>query len=151
MNHLNKIQTDIEKFGSENNQEMAFLFQSLKHSLKTALKQAQKFNFDRCKPSIKHSINLSRLLHRNLSSAPAPSIIGHLDDPFAYIDETLRGSLTLALAEDFEELILLVGEIEKSVGNLLKPVKSIRPYSNDYIEVRATNPFKKTHHHQHME
>ena len=108
MHYISKIKTDIEKFGSENNQEMEFLFQSLRHSLKTALKQARNLNLKRCTPSTKHSINLSRLLYRNLSSVPVPSIISHLDDLFAYIEETLQGNLKLPITEDFEEFYTIL-------------------------------------------
>ena len=114
MYYISKLKTDIEKFGSEKNQEMAFLFQSLTHSLKTARKQAKNLNLARCTPSTKHAINLSRLLYTNLSSVPVPSIVSHLDDLFAYIEETLQSNLKLPFAEDFEELIVLVEELEKA-------------------------------------
>jgi hypothetical protein len=144
MRYLNKIKTDIEKFGSENNQEMEFLFQSLRHSLKTALKQARNLNLKRCTPSTKHSINLSRLLYRNLSSVPVPSLVSHLDDLFAYIDESLQSNLKLPITEDFEELIVLVEELEKAVKTLLKPIENIRPHSNGYIDNSPANALKQT-------
>jgi hypothetical protein len=144
MHSLNKIKTDIEKFGSENNQKMAFLFQSLRHSLKTALKQARNLHFKRCIPSTKHSINLSRLLYRNLSSVPVPSLISHLDDLFAYIEESLQSNLKLPLTEDFEELIVLVEELEKGVKTLLKPIETIRPHSIGCIDDSAANSLKQT-------
>tara|TARA_B100000959_G_scaffold70442_1_gene74594 strand:+ start:64 stop:537 length:474 start_codon:yes stop_codon:yes gene_type:complete len=150
MNSLNKIRADIEKFESENNQEMEFLFQSLRHSLKTALKQARNLNFERCTPSTKHSINLSRLLYRNLSSVPVPSIISHLDDLFAYIEETLQSNLKLSLTEDFEELIVLIEELEKGVKTLLKPIETIRPNSNGCIDNSPANSLKQTDHHKHL-
>ena len=151
MHYISKMKTDIEKFGSENNQEMEFLFQSLRHSLKTALKQARNLNLKRCTPSTKHSINLSRLLYRNLSSVPVPSLISHLDDLFAYIEESLQSSLKLPITEDFEELIVLVEELEKAVKTLLKPIENIRPYSNGYIDDRPANALKKTVHHKYLE
>ena len=131
MHHISKLKTDIEKFGSEKNQEMEFLFQSLTHSLKTARKQAKNLNIQRCTPSTKHATNLSRLLYKNLSSVPVPSIVSHLDDLFGYIEETLQNNLKLPIAEDFEELIILVEELEKAVKALLEPIKNIQlPSSN---------------------
>jgi len=144
MHYIRKIKTDIEKFGSENNQKMAFLFQSLRHSLKTALKQARNLNLKRCTPSTKHSINLSRLLYRNLSSVPVPSLVSHLDDLFAYIEESLQSNLKLPLTEDFEELIVLVEELEKGVKTLLKPIETIRPHSIGCIDDSAANSLKQT-------
>jgi hypothetical protein len=112
--------------------------------LKTALKQARNLNLKRCTPSTKHSINLSRLLYRNLSSVPVPSLISHLDDLFAYIEESLQSNLKLPLTEDFEELIVLIEELEKGVKTLLKPIETIRPHSIGCIDDSAANSLKQT-------
>ena len=144
MQHIRKLTIDIEKFGSENNQEMGFLFESLIHSLKTALRQARNLNLERCTPSTKHSVNLSRLLYTNLSSLPVPSIISHMDDLFAYIEETLQNNLALPIAEDFEELIVLVEELEKAVKTLLKPIEKVSSYATRDIDGTADNSRKQT-------
>jgi len=144
MYYISKLKTDIEKFGSEKNQEMAFLFQSLTHSLKTARKQAKNLNLARCTPSTKHAINLSRLLYTNLSSVPVPSIVSHLDDLFAYIEETLQSNLKLPFAEDFEELIVLVEELEKAVKTLLEPIENIRLPSPSHISEQSADALKQT-------
>ncbi len=151
MQYLSKLKGDIEKFGSENNQEMAFLFESLTHSLKTALKQAKNLNLARCTPSTKHTVNLSRLLYKNLSSVPVPSIANHMDDLFAYIEETLQSNLTLPIAEDFEELIILVEELEKAVKVLLKPVEKARSYASTDGGVASPNISNKAMLRQYLE
>ena len=75
---------------------------------------------------------------------PVPSIVSHLDDLFAYIEETLQSNLKLPFAEDFEELIVLVEELEKAVKTLLEPIESIRLPSHSHISEQSADALKQT-------
>ena len=126
MNQLKTLKTEISEFGTRNEEEMKFLFRSLKHSLGTAANHASLHRYDRTVPSIKHAINLSGLLYKNLCLLPVPSLQGHIDDLFDYMKETLEENLRVPLAEDLAELGLLIKELEKGMATLLVPMDSIR-------------------------
>mgnify|MGYP001588289329 FL=1 len=67
-----------------------------------------------------------------------------MDDLFAYIEETLQNNLALPIAEDFEELIVLVEELEKAVKTLLKPIENVSSYATRDIDGTADNSRKQT-------
>ena len=125
MTQFKSLKDDIAEFGHKNEEEMNFLFRSLKHSLKTATDHASMHRYDRTVPSIKHGLNLSGLLYKNLCLIPVPSLRGHIDDLFDYIKETLEENLRVPLADDLIELCLLVKELEKGVNTLLVPIDGI--------------------------
>ena len=126
MTQFKSLKNDIAEFGHKNEEEMNFLFRSLKHSLKTATDHASMHRYDRTVPSIKHGLNLSGLLYKSLCMIPVPSLRGHIDDLFDYIKETLQENLRVPLSEDLIELSLLINELEKGVNTLLVPIDSIR-------------------------
>ena len=125
MTQFKSLKDDIAEFGHKNEEEMNFLFRSLKHSLKTATDHASMHRYDRTVPSIKHGLNLSGLLYKNLCLIPVPSLRGHIDDLFDYIKQTLEENLRVPLAEDLIELSLLVKELERGVNTLLVPIDGI--------------------------
>ena len=125
MTQFKSLKDDIAEFGHKNEEEMNFLFRSLKHSLKTAADHASMHRYDRTVPSIKHGLNLSGLLYKNLCLIPVPSLRGHIDDLFDYIKQTLEENLRVPLSEDLTELSLLIKELEKGVNTLLLPIDSI--------------------------
>ena len=125
MTQFKSLKDDLAEFGHKNEEEMNFLFRSLKHSLKTATDHASMHRYDRTVPSIKHGLNLSGLLYKNLCLIPVPSLRGHIDDLFDYIKETLEENLRVPLADDLIELCLLVKELEKGVNTLLVPIDGI--------------------------
>tara|TARA_B100001250_G_C19311378_1_gene576421 strand:- start:47 stop:475 length:429 start_codon:yes stop_codon:yes gene_type:complete len=138
MSQLQNLSVQIQNFFSDTNPEMQFLFDSLLLSLKTASKNAGSASISRAFPSIKHAQNLSSLLEIALLKLPVPSLHGHIEDLFEYVQRTLEENSHVPVKDELEELAQLTIELRKGIKSLSEN-RHVEAQSTNYIETQKNS------------
>ena len=128
MSHLAQYIKSLAIFSDEKQQEIHWLFDSLVNSLVIAERNAQAQRHSAAATSMRHAKNLMRFLNRTFQELPDEQLISHLDDFFNMLERSLDHSMQLPLAEDLQEVRLLIGDLHTGWETLLTPTTSSPTY-----------------------
>ena len=130
MSHFASYIKSLVAFGEPRLGEINWLFESLITSLNTARRNAEFVRTSQSITSLRHAKNLLSFLSRSLNDLPDETLVEHLEEFFDYMEESLDRAIQLPLAEEIEELISLIIDLQAGWDKLIAPTTSA-PYSKE--------------------
>ena len=124
MSHFAQYIKSLAIFSEEKQHEIHWLFDSLINSLVIAERNAENQRHTASASSMRHAKNLMRFLSRTFQDLPDPQLVSHLDEFFDMLERSIDHSMQLPLAEDLQEVRLLICDLQKGWDAMLKPTTS---------------------------
>ena len=124
MSHFAQYIKSLAIFSESKQQEIHWLFDSLINSLVIAERNARDQRHSAAATSLQHAKNLMRFLNRSFQDLPDAQLVGHLDQFFEMLERSIDHSMQLPLAEDLQEVRLLICDLQRGWDGMLQPTTS---------------------------